>query len=274
MRNYLADIQRGKTVPFSMHIGSRSAEFRKVSARESMQDGWHELFVVYEEAREPLTIFLKCRYKKEFIIIQQEIRLLAEENLRENIGQIKILDISVPHEKKKKSARLCGITGAVWDADVFNVSQHHFPPRGLKPWEEEIDVDEAFCLDSDLTGRSSNKEIPIWLYAEADQGLWLGPEWSGCWKLEIRRGKDSSRLEIGLPTFDFTMFQGEEIELPGVAFGLYTGSSEAGFSALRKVVGEYYLPRIEDRRPSPPVVFQGLHGLPSYQDESTLYEEV
>ncbi len=276
MRNWLADLQRGELVPFSMQIGNRPAEFKKVSARESFEDSWHELLIVYEEVKEPLTIFLRCRYKEEFMIIQQRIRLLAEKNLRENIGQIKILDILVPHEKKKKIARLYGITGGVWDAGgPINVSQQSiFPPRGLKPWEEEIDVDEAFCLDSDLTGRSSNKEIPLWLYAEADKGLWLGPEWSGSWKLEIKRGRDSSRLEIALPTFDFTMFQGEEIELPAVALGLYTGSPEAGFNALRKVIGEYYLPRIEGSRPSPPVLFQGLNGLPSYQDEPTLYEEV
>jgi len=203
------------------------------------------------------------------------------------IRQIKILDLLAPDEDNEQTRTLYGLSGGfMYEPSDFQIEgifqsgpTRPFPLDSLKPWEKAIGKGEKYVLDSDRTGRSSNSQIPIWVYADSGQGLWLGPEWSGCWGLEVRREQDGSRLLIGLPTFDFTMCEGEKIELPTAAFGVYTGKPHAGFNALRRAIHKHYLPSVtspdgqERQKPQPPVLFQGLGGLPAYQDEKTLYAE-
>lgn len=274
-QHWALNLYKGDVVPFSMHIGDHTAQFNAIETWESVEDCWHKITVVYREIEEPLTIFLTCRYCQQFTVVQQTLRLVAKNSLSQPIGNIRILDIAVPNMEGEETVTLHGITGGLWDGEhPIGEACLVYPPRGLKPWQKVISVGEEFHLDSDLTGRGSNKEIPLWLYAEKSRGLWLGPEWSGCWDLTIKKEQAYSQAKIGLPTFNFTLAQGEQINLPTAAFGLYSGDHEDGFNALRKAIREYYLPPIEGEKPKPPVLFQGLAGFPSYQDEPTLYKEV
>jgi alpha-galactosidase len=91
--------------------------------------------------------------------------------------------------------------------------------------------------------------------------------------MEARREEGNLSLILELPSLDFTMYQGEEIDLPAFIAGAYEGDLWAGSNALRRAVREELSPRFKGAAPVPQIIFQGMDGMEIYQNESYLTRE-
>lgn len=262
-------IERNDLVPFTLQIGDRLAEFEKVSAKKGtfpaddlLYPNNHKLEVVYKEKNRPLTIKLTCSAPPDYSFVSMILSLTSSGGLTDRIHDIKILDLLIA---EKNRADIHCITGSGHPIE--------WPPLSFKPWSQPVEIDKPILIDSDRGGRSSNQYVPIFLLDGGDHGIWFGPEWSGCWDVNVSRDSRNIKLMVGLPTFDFVMRDGETIELPAAAFGPYSGSIEDGYNHIRKMISRYYLPKVSGRKPEPFVYFQGYFGHPTYQDEKTMYRE-
>lgn len=259
------EVRSGHTVPFSFKVGEQDAQFDLVEATDSPGDqGWQRTMVLYREKTQPLSVVLTCDFSPAMEMVRTTLMLKSLGTVTGEVRHISILDLAV----SKNEAAIHGQSGGFAD------DRRHYPPTGSKPWIKPI-IDgvplEAF---SGGDGRSSNEQLPIWLYAKADSGIWYGPEWSGCWYMAVRPTTDGRRLLVGLPTFEFTMKEQETITLPTAAFGPYSGSPDDGFNQLRRMVSTYFLPMVDGKKPQPLVYWEGYGAHPPYATEEELYREV
>ncbi len=264
LREQIAD---GRRAPFSFRVGGRTVHFSMANTPGHCRPKGDPLVVAYKLADLPLTVWLTCRHDHNNRILTLRQRILAARGLSRSINDVKILDLEVQQERT--SAELRGLTGGF--VDYGNGMQ--FPPNGLKPWVHELDPGRTFTLSSDGCGKSSSSQVPIWILHAGQSGMWFGPEWSGTWDLSVARSNESVRIQIGLPFLDFQMLQGEEITLPAVSMGTYRGTAADGHNALRRVLRNAFVPRVDDEEPRPTVVFQGLGGMEAYEDEAGLRAE-
>ncbi len=267
LQKWLGDLQNGTWIPFSMDIGRRAGEFKIVGARDSSEGGRRRNIVVYEAVHHALLVYLTCELDPVHNLTQLTIKIRAEKNLVGSIDHIEIMDILLPRANGQPPPQLYGLTGG------FCEPTKEFPPDSFKPWIRNVEASQSLDIDSDLTGLSSNSQLPLWVLAQGTGGIWFGPAWSGCWNMQIRPDEKGFRVKIGLPTFDFTLFQGEELDLPSAVLGTYSGRAEDGLNAMRRALREYFSPPIDGKKPLPPVLFQGLGALPQWQDGTALYQE-
>ncbi len=258
------EVKTGRVLPFSAELGPQPARFDFVGATDAPGDnGWQKTTATYRERTHPLTVELACEFPPTMDLVRATLTLKAVGDLTNSVRHISILDLALP----KREAAVYGQTGGFCDKRLT------FPPTGSAPWIRQVVDGEALEVSSGNDGRSSNQQLPVWLYAEADGGLWYGPEWSGCWHMAVRPAPAGRRLLVGLPTFDFTMKAGETLTLPTAAFGFYAGSSDDGFNQLRRVISRDYLPVVDGKKPQPLVYWEGYGGHPRYATEEELYRE-
>ena len=258
------EVRAGRLLPFSAEIGPQPARFDFGGTTDAPgDDGWQKTTVTYRERTHPLTVELTCEIPPTMDRVRATLTLKAVGDLTNSVRRISILDLVLP----KREATVYGQTGGFCD------KRGQFPPTGSAPWARLIVDGEALEVSSGNDGRSSNQQLPIWLYAETDGGLWYGPEWSGCWCMAVRSAPEGRRLLVGLPTFDFIMKAGETLTLPTVAFGFYAGSPDDGFNQLRRVISRDYLPTVDGKKPQPFVYWEGYCGHPRYATEEELYRE-
>jgi alpha-galactosidase len=265
LKAWREEVKSGRSLPFSFKIGEQDAQFDLVEATDLPADqGWQRTKVLYREKTQPLSVALICDFSPAMDMVRTTLTLQSLGAVTGTVRHISILDLAV----SKNEAAVHGQSGGFAD------DRQQYPPTGSKPWVMPI-LDglplEAF---SGGDGRSSNEQLPLWLYAEKDGGLWYGPEWSGCWYMAVRPTTDGRRLLVGLPTFDFIMKMGETTTLPTAAFGPYSGSPDDGFNQLRRMIHGYYLPTVEGKKPQPLVYWEGYGAHPSYATEEELYREV
>ena len=264
LRVWREEVKAGRLLPFSAEIGPHAARFDFAGETDAPgDDGWQRTTATYREKTHPLAVELTCEFPAAMDMVRATLTLKAVGDLTNSVRHISILDLALP----KREAAVYGQTGGFCDERL------KFPPTGSAPWIRQVVDGEALEVSSGDDGRSSNQQLPIWLYAEADGGLWYGPEWSGCWYLAVRPAQSGRRLLVGLPTFDFTMKAGETITLPTAAFGFYAGSPDDGFNQLRRVIRRDYLPLVDGKKPQPFVYWEGYAGHPSYATEEELYRE-
>jgi hypothetical protein len=159
------------------------------------------------------------------------IRFTAINSLPYRLNNIKTADFSFAVENPDVSLWSC--TGGF--CQIEKGFPKEFSPPYLRDRISNIDIGSGKTISSDLTGRSSNSELPIWIAQLNDSGgIWYGPEWSGCWEMNIRVNTNNAGISLLLPTMDFKLYQGEEINLPPFIIGTYSGSLTEGSNALRK----------------------------------------
>ena len=258
------EVKTGRILPFSAEMGPQPARFDFVGATDVPGDnGWQKTLATYRERTHPLTVELACEFPPTMDLVRATLTLKAVGDLTDSVRHISVLDLALP----KREASVYGQTGGFCD------KRGHFPPTGSAPWVRPVVDGEALEVGSGNDGRSSNQQLPVWLYAETDGGLWYGPEWSGCWYMAVRPAAAGRRLLVGLPTFDFAMKAGETFTLPTAAFGFYAGSPDDGFNQLRRVISRDYLPTVDGKKPQPFVYWEGYGGHPRYATEEELYRE-
>jgi alpha-galactosidase len=256
--------QSGACLPFSFESGD-TGPVQLVLAAAAETDGELATTAEYQVRGEPLRVRCMHRFDPAFDLVRIQIELIADGDTNV-IRNIRILDLPVAMPTAQSAPELHGVTGGFCSPK--------FPPDALAWWRRRLEPGARFQLDSDRTGRSSNSQTPLWLLAGSESGLWFGPEWSGCWNLDVARDEEAVRLRIGLPTFAFRMTAGETVRLPAVAFGPYGGGVNDGLNHVRETIHDHYLPLVDGLKPKPLVYRQGYNGHPRYETEEVLYREV
>jgi alpha-galactosidase len=302
LKTWQTHIRDGTVRPFSFQLGDRPASFTMLTNKDSIEDDWQKTVVEYKEAQQPLKVTLTCLFAPHFDMVRLFVTLKAEENLTANVQKVQYLnlfsagapeiidpvkaqwkDLNVP-EGVKAQAEANAAAAPVLYGVTGGFAANQMPPNASKPWARKIDgtvynSDVTFHLDSGHVdsghlGKSSQFQMPLWVFAETGRGLWFGLEWSGDWDMSVNRNIKGSHLTVGMPTLDFSMYKGETIELPTAAFGPYSGAAETGFNHVRRMIYQYYLPTLNGRKPEPVVYWQGYGAHPAYHTEEVLYREV
>ena len=128
--------------------------------------------------------------------------------------------------------------------------------------------------------------------ASRAHGVWMGPEYSGIWRMDaywnagaadgggggngvVGGGGGGTTFYWSLPSFLFTMSQSESVQLPWASFGQWDaqGGASDWANAVRLAIATHYTQPVSGAVPVKPLaVYQGLGALPSYQTEDVLYE--
>lgn len=92
-------------------------------------------------------------------------------------------------------------------------------------------------------GRSSQEALPFFNLQWGDQGLIGAVGWTGSWKLDFLRGKDSVRIRGGMPRTNLRLNPGERIRLPRMLLLFWQGERLHGHNLLRQLILQHYTPR-------------------------------
>lgn len=126
-------------------------------------------------------------------------------------------------------------------------------------------------------GRSSNKDLPFFILRDDARGggIFVGVGWSGQWQadIEIPPPGDMLRLKAHMPGTNLRLSPGESILTPSILLGTFQGSSADGGNALRRVLGDKYLPSLGGKKPLPPVSWNSWFVLDNRIDEALLKRE-
>jgi alpha-galactosidase len=271
LHDLFQDILQGRVAPVSFDCGDGAVAPRlgSVTCLEPRVPDAERWELSYSVDGESPRLFLVVDYDPEGSVLTWRPRLFAEKSTP-RVSNLCLMDLRLDHGSEHI---LRGVSGGFLSPG--NEGESPFPPRGLKPWEKRIGVGESFALDCGGCGKSSDKQIPIWLFEEESGGVWFGPEWSGCWDLAVDRDAGGSRLRLRMTKMDFRMLQGEEILLPAFSLGVHAGDARAGWNHLRRTIRDRFMARDKKGRPIlPPVAHQGLFGPEDYYTEEGLHEEM
>ena len=254
----------GERAPFSLATSKGSIQLDIDQKREY----GNKSEISYISKDQALRVFLTLLNDKTSVMLSIEVRLYALKNLPYTLNQIRIADLWIPAAGGKSILRALSGGFTLWGNEV------KFPPLMLRDTDYDI-TEEKIVIRSNLSGRSSDENLPIWVAQVDDSGgIWYGPEWSGSWEMAIECEDRGIHMSLLLPTMDFMMVQGEEIALPSFLLGEYNGDIWDGSNSLRYAIREKLTPKIERGETiDPPVVFQGLDGMEIYQDEDYLVRE-
>ena len=102
-------------------------------------------------------------------------------------------------------------------------------------------------------GRSSNGVLPFMNVHHRDGGFILAVGWSGQWQASFTREGGALRVTAGMQKTRLRLHPGESIRTPRILVIPYAGDPEDGTNALRRMLLEHYLPRIDGKLVGPPV---------------------
>ena len=111
---------------------------------------------------------------------------------------------------------------------------------------------------SDLTlapvgGRSSSGVWPFMNLQRAGSGAVLAIGWTGQWAARFERGNDALRITAGMQRTRLYLRPGERIRTPRILIVPWEGDDpEQGANALRRLLMQHYLPRLEGELVKPP----------------------
>jgi alpha-galactosidase len=260
-------IESGKTAPFSFAIDGAPAEITFDSAKkESLKNGGLRLDADYRIKGQSVAVALQAEFSAARDFVRLTLTLKGGDKCSAELYQIRPLDLALPRDEAGGERSLCAIHGGE------GTMATPFPPRSFAPHEIRMTPGRYGRQTTGMTGRSSDEYIPVWLLAGEKGGIWAGAEWTGASE-GFAHNASPVRFQALLPTFAFYVEPGETLVLPTVGLGSYTGGKPEGYNAIRGAIREHYLPPINGTKPSPQVIFQGLGGFPTYQDEAGLYKE-
>ncbi len=263
LKALLEQLETGVNPPISFLLDDEPARLEFQHSRKKSLEDRAETTLVYRTAQAPIWVILEATHVPACNLLTFRFRLSARKSPAQRISRVRILDLSASCEKPM----LRGFNGGfVYDEDGKNQAGHRFPPREYRMWDSDL-ADEAVELE-DLRGRSSVYYTPIWLLYTGSEGIWLGQEWSGSWRMRAGLEGDEARVWIELPFLDFKMFQGEEVQLPPVSMGSFAGSVEQGCVALRRTIYREFLPKINGQKPDPAIGCHAIGGsIPQFTRE-------
>ena len=145
-------------------------------------------------------------------------------------------------------------------------SENYYPPTAFRTEEWSRSSEEAFSIESDPGGRSSNKHLPLLVSlasrAPDSDGLFCGMEWSAGWYMRSEKLTDgTSSLSAGVKVNGIRLSPGESLRLPDVHLGFFTGGPTAATNSLRRYLYEKVCPKIHGRSILPPVSYDHFFGI-------------
>ena len=103
-------------------------------------------------------------------------------------------------------------------------------------------------------GRSSDGTLPFFNLEWNKGGLVAAVGWSGQWAAQLQRKEKNLRLLAGQQTVGLRLHPGEEIRTPRILLVSWEGSDYMlGNNVLRRLLLDYYVPRLEGKINVPPV---------------------
>jgi hypothetical protein len=251
----LLDRLRQGHVPFGFEIDGNKAQLEFSHDRpKRRQDGKHDF--VYSVTDAPLNVVLETDHRKHHDYLTFRYRIQARESLDKRISNVRILDLSGLDATSLRGWE--GGNAPARDEQGKKFRTLPVPPLLFKMWDKDLTPEPIEYID--LDGRSSCELLPVWLLYNNDGGLWIGPEWSGSWQMAAGRNDQGAWLRFSLPCLDFTMLQGEEVQLPPVSMGIFRGQIGDGCVKLRRIIREDFLPTIDGEKPLPPVSAHAIGG--------------
>ena len=167
-------------------------------------------------------------------------------------------------------------------------SEAFYPPLAFrtqersKSWiQSPISMFQAhppFTIESHPSGRSSNMHLPFLISISIDSknmnGLFCGIEWSGEWYIKWKRINDEmSSLSIGIKIDNLQLEPGEQLDLPPVHLGIFTGGPDEGTNNLRSYLHKKISPLHIDKEPIPLTSYDHYFGIGNNFTEELLQQE-
>ncbi len=252
-------------VPFRFNVGDEPAvlEFRHERVVEC--DDRTISTLAYSCANAPITVILECTEISEWKLCTYRFRLKADRSVYSRINDVRIFDLTLLHHGE---ASLRGWNGGwVYHDTGIHHNKGMFPLPEYRMWDKDL-TQERELMWEELEGRSSIQLLPIWFLYQPDCALWFGPEWSGSWRLQVESDDDTVRASLSLPFLDFVMAQGEEVQLPAVSVGTYSGGIGDACVQLRRIIYHEFMPTISGSKPEPMVNYTVIGGsIPKFDAE-------
>lgn len=245
-------ILTGELVPLSFRIGDSGARLcRQATRRYAAAAGQEVHTVAYECDELPVRVSVRTEYLPAKNCLSLSAAMDVRETISDRIRDVCILDLSLPAGAAGPVIRSFR-GGAQWR------SRKEFPRDEFAPWDTDLSAESLEIEDTE--GRCSHTYFPVWFLYDADGGLWFGPEWEGTWRCRAARDGQTVRYRLSLPFLEFSPVQGEDIVLPTVTLGGYTGDIHDGYGHLRRTLRDVFLPDLAGRAPLPQVSYQALEG--------------
>ncbi|MBI5093394.1 MAG: alpha-galactosidase [Candidatus Hydrogenedentes bacterium] len=125
-------------------------------------------------------------------------------------------------------------------------------------------------------GRSSNGDLPFFMLTRlpGNMAFAAGLAWSGQWTCNAAydNQRKATRLVAGMDPCKFRVPAGERVVMPGALFVPFTGDTQQGANALRRVIRAHYAAPLEGQLPLPPVSFNSWFTFTNNVNEKMLCE--
>jgi len=155
------------------------------------------------------------------------------------LEEILPLDVRIPVPARER-VRLHHANGSACRMDDFLPLVTELAPRSSKAL-------------APAGGRSSNGTFPFMNLQRDGSGMVLAVGWSGQWKAHFERTEDVLRVTAGMERTRLRLDAGENIRTPRIlVLGWEGADPEDGNNLLRRLLLEYYMPRIDGELVMPP----------------------
>lgn len=163
-----------------------------------------------------------------------------------------------------------------------------FPPDDFRVVDRRLIEDPptarfgpALSLGSLSDGRTSGEYLPCVIVCDQHRtrGLALFLEWSGLWRMSVKRpssrslGREHSSglwIKAGIEGLGLDFLPGEELPLPRLLVVAFDGDLSDGGNAIRRHVRRHVAPTLADEEVLPPTSFNHWFGFGNDFDERTL----
>ena len=122
-------------------------------------------------------------------------------------------------------------------------------------------------------GRSSNGTLPFMNLQSGEGGLVICVGWSGQWMADFKRKDSALRIRAGMENTHLLLPSKEKIRTPRILLLSWDGNDPiAGNNLLRRMILEYYAPRLKGEPVIPPVAFNTMYAYYQKKEVSQEYE--
>ena len=246
-------IRLGQVVPFSFTLDGCSPKLKVDHVRENARPDRSFTTVVYDDPELPLRVRVHVTHVEALDLLTFHFTLQAAAAVSECVDDVHLLDLELTGEA------LDDLSLRRFHGGWSKYEHHKFPQDEFGMHDLPLTEPVEHCW-SEPQGRASRDNLPVWIVNQPDRGFWFGPEWGGMWQCEVHREPGAARIRLSLPQMHFALRAGEEIEMPAVSLGSYSGDVWEGCLQLRRTIRDEFLPKLNGELMTPPVVYQILTG--------------
>lgn len=175
------------------------------------------------------------------------------------VEDVRNLDLKIDHSQPGKNCVIHGAHGGRCGLDDF------------MPFSRPVAADAVRFGSRDF---SSNQELPFFnIETPEARGILVGIGWTGNWQAQFTANDTQLHAQAGMPVTKFCLHPGERVRGPRVLLVLWNGKRLHGQNMLRRLLYEYYIPRLPNGKPHEPLVSVNTcftyHGKGGYLQQAT-----